>query len=365
MLYSFLFKIRDHRRRQGQRYRLGHILLFSIFAILSGATSYRKTHTFIKAHYRTLDEVFDLNWKRLPAYTTIRAIIQDTSPAEIEEQFRAYSAQLAKSDTQRFVSFDGKVLRGSFDHFKDQRAGQVLSAFLTHCRIILAHEEIAEKTNEIPTAQELIARLGLAGHIFTFDAINCQEKTLAAAKATGNDVIVQVKENQKTLYNDCQATAAALPPDDVYQDPPTKAHNRIESRRVEVFTTMRITDADKWSLVEAIIKVERKRSVFNTKAKSWQQSNEISFYVATTVLRAEEFGVGIRGHWRIENSAHYVRDVAMQEDRCRIRTNPHIFARLRSFALNILRANNVENISLELFGNCMNLNKILNYVGVG
>ncbi|MBC8264740.1 MAG: transposase family protein, partial [Anaerolineales bacterium] len=42
MLQSFLFKIKDHRRKQGRRYQLGHILLFSIFAILSGATSYRK-----------------------------------------------------------------------------------------------------------------------------------------------------------------------------------------------------------------------------------------------------------------------------------------------------------------------------------
>jgi hypothetical protein len=35
MLQSFLFKIKDHRRAQGRRYLLGHILLFSILAILS------------------------------------------------------------------------------------------------------------------------------------------------------------------------------------------------------------------------------------------------------------------------------------------------------------------------------------------
>jgi len=75
MLQSFLAKIADHRRRQGRRYRLEHILLFSIFAILSGGTSYRKIHAFIMANYETLDEIFGLNWKRLPAYTTIRAII--------------------------------------------------------------------------------------------------------------------------------------------------------------------------------------------------------------------------------------------------------------------------------------------------
>ncbi|MBT6813749.1 MAG: transposase family protein, partial [Anaerolineae bacterium] len=61
MLDSFLFQIEDHRRGQGRRYELGHILLFSILAILSNATSYRKIHTFIVSHYDELNEIFDLN----------------------------------------------------------------------------------------------------------------------------------------------------------------------------------------------------------------------------------------------------------------------------------------------------------------
>jgi len=365
MLQTFLSRIKDHRRQQGQRYQLSHILLFAIFAILSGATSYRKIHAFIEAQYPTLNEFFALNWKRRPAYTTIRAIILGTSATEMEGCFRAFSADLATPDTpKRFISFDGKTLRGSFDHFKDQKALQVLSAFVSDRRIILAHEEIAEKTNEIPTAQALIPRLGLAGCIFTFDAMNCQEKTLEAAKATGNEVVVQVKENQPTLRRDCQLTADALRPTEAYQEPLTKSHNRIESRKVEVFTPPILTDADKWSLVEAIIKVERTRQVFDSKAKSWQRSDETSFYISTTVLSAAEFCQGIRAHWSIENRDHCVRDVTLGEDRSRIRTNPHIFAKLRSFALNILRANHVENVSLELFNNCMNLSNILNYVGV-
>jgi hypothetical protein len=169
MLQSFLLKIKDHRRKQGQRYQLEHILFFSVLAILSNATSYRKVHIFIKSHYETLDKTFGLNWKHLPAYTTIRAIIQGTSSDDIEQSFREYSTFLAQSNLEkRFVSFDGKVLRGSFDHFQDQKAIQVLSAFIPGCRIILAHEEIARKTNEIPTAQELILELGLSDYIFTF-----------------------------------------------------------------------------------------------------------------------------------------------------------------------------------------------------
>jgi hypothetical protein len=50
MVQSFLFKIKDHRRRQGRRHQLGHILLFAVFALLSGATAYRKVHAFIQAH---------------------------------------------------------------------------------------------------------------------------------------------------------------------------------------------------------------------------------------------------------------------------------------------------------------------------
>jgi len=365
MLQSFLFKIKDHRRQQGQRYQLGYILLFSVLAILGNATSYRKVHIFIKSHYETLDKIFGLNWKRVPAYTTIRVIIQGTSSDELEDGFREYSNLLASNDRgKQFVSFDGKVLRGSFDHFQDQKAIQVLSAFLTGHRIILAHEEIAEKTNEIPIAQELMPKLGLSNCIFTFDAINCQEKTLEVAKKTGNDVIVQVKGNQKTLFDDCQTIAATQSPNEAYQEPTTKAHNRIECRSVAVFTRPLFRDADKWNLVEAVVRVDRKRWSFDTKRDYWQPSHETSYYIATTILDPKTFCQAIRNHWGIENGDHYVRDVALGEDQSRIRTNPHIFAKLRSFALNILRANHVKNVSLELFKNCLNISNILNYVGV-
>src|SRR5438128_12569346 len=42
---------------------------------------------------------------------------------------------------------------------------------------------------------------------------------------------------------------------------------------------------------------------------------------------------------------HHVRDVSFREDDSRIRCNPGIFARLRSFAANFLRCNNVSYVS--------------------
>jgi hypothetical protein len=54
----------------------------------------------------------------------------------------------------------------------------------------------------------------------------------------------------------------------------------------------------------------------------------------------------------------------MKEDKSRIRINPDIFARLKSFALNILRANKVANIANELYSNCIDIGNILKYKGI-
>jgi len=72
------------------------------------------------------------------------------------------------------------------------------------------------------------------------------------------------------------------------------------------------------------------------------------------LLSAQEYGEAIRGHWAIENKNHYVRDVSMNEDSSRIRVNADRFVKLRSFALNVMRANGEENIKLALYENAIN-----------
>jgi predicted transposase YbfD/YdcC len=190
------------------------------------------------------------------------------------------------------------------------------------------------------------------------------KKTLEVAQATGNAVIVQVKGNQKILFQDCQRLATTTPPDEVYEEPMTKSHQRIEQRKVELFFYPLLRECHEWDLIKVVIRVTRLRQTYHTQQKAWHTSHEISFYVSTIALSAPEFAEAIRHHWHIENKNHYVRDVTLGEDHSRIRINPHIFAKLRSFALNILRINQVDNVKAELFDNSMNLNQVLNYVGI-
>jgi hypothetical protein len=65
--------------------------------------------------------------------------------------------------------------------------------------------------------------------------------------------------------------------------------------------------------------------------------------------------------WGIENRSHYVRDVTFGEDASRTRIKPTHFARFRSFAINILRANGVENVARELYINALNFDNALSY----
>ena len=67
----------------------------------------------------------------------------------------------------------------------------------------------------------------------------------------------------------------------------------------------------------------------------------------------------IRAHWRIENGSHYVRDTAFAEDASRIRKNPDIAARLRSFAYNLIRAAGGSNIRNARWRAALDLNLIL------
>ncbi len=66
----------------------------------------------------------------------------------------------------------------------------------------------------------------------------------------------------------------------------------------------------------------------------------------------------------MENRNHHVRDVTLREDASRIRRNPGIFARLRSFTLNILRKNRITNVSEALYDNALCLDNLLDYAGI-
>lgn len=180
MLLDFLDKIPDKRRRQGKQYKLGHIILFSILAILSGADGYASITRFIEEYFYKLDEIFDMGWVKAPHYNTVKGILNNINTQALENAFREYTLALEKHSKKKdykHFAIDGKVIRKSFNNIKDKKSIQILSIFAVDKELIFAHKEIEEKSNEIPVAQKLIEELGLTGCIFTMDALHCQKNT--------------------------------------------------------------------------------------------------------------------------------------------------------------------------------------------
>jgi hypothetical protein len=185
-LLAALEQIPDPRRRQGRRYPLAHLLLFSVLAVLAGATSYRGLRVFIAVHRARLNAVFGTTLRRAPAVNTLRALFQALDPAALEAAFRQHARALSEAAPPpgpRVIALDGKTLKRSFDHLNDKAAAHVLSAFAGEAALILAHQEVGGAPEEIPAVQALIEALGVRGVLFTADALHGQKKHSRARPA--------------------------------------------------------------------------------------------------------------------------------------------------------------------------------------
>jgi len=71
-----------------------------------------------------------------------------------------------------------------------------------------------------------------------------------------------------------------------------------------------------------------------------------------------------RGHWDIENRLHWVRDVSLGEDACRVRTGaaPQILAALRNTGLWLLRSSGLTAIASTLRRHAAKPEEALNLV---
>src|SRR3954464_10621188 len=106
-LLAALEQIPDPRRRQGRRYGLAHLLLFSVLAVLAGATSYRRIRLFIGVHRERLNATFGARFRPPsappfpppPAVNTLRALLHALDPAELEVSFRRHAEQLGGATT--------------------------------------------------------------------------------------------------------------------------------------------------------------------------------------------------------------------------------------------------------------------------
>ncbi len=180
------------------------------------------------------------------------------------------------------------------------------------------------------------------------------KKTFQCAAKKRCRLIAQVKSNQPGLLASVERLCQDKAPSERHESLDDKARSRHEKRVTEVFAVDDALKPNDWQdLIASVIRVQRDRLERSAKTGLWKSSSETAYYVASFMPTAHFAATAVRGHWGIENRLHYTRDGTMAEDASRVRINPGILARIRSFAANILRANQVTNMSDTRYRNAL------------
>jgi hypothetical protein len=98
-------------------------------------------------------------------------------------------------------------------------------------------------------------------------------------------------------------------------------------------------------LIEQVVRLTRKVLHRNAKTGLWRSNSEF----ANSATSARQAAAAIRGHWHIENTPDYTRDVTFREDHSRIRHNSGIFVRLQSFVYHLLQRTRSSTFSHERY----------------
>lgn len=337
---SFFEKIEDHRHHN-KLHKLIDVIVIAICGVVAGADTYEQIENFGKKRKRWLSKFLQLPYG-IPSHDTFGRIFERMNPNEFQSCFMSWIQSVTEQTRGQVIAIDGKTLRRSHDNSNDKKAIHMISAWASSNQVVLGQLKTEEKSNEITAIPYLLKLLDISECIVTIDAMGTQKKIAKTIIDKGGEYILALKENHKNLYDDVELYFNNIDSMQEHEDPLNEntdvngGHGRVETRRCVVTSDIEWLEGKKdWPGMKSICMVESTRE---TKDES---SHEKRFYISSLDCDAEVIGKAVRKHWGIENSVHWVLDIAFREDESRIRKGfgPENFASIRHIALNLLRNN--------------------------
>ena len=173
-----------------------------------------------------------------------------------------------------------------------------------------------------------------------------------------------VKDNQPSLLADLTTFFSRRPgpgQDLRSCQQTTKAHGRLETRTL--WASADVHPYLDWPGVQQALCLER-RSI---RLSTGEISTEVVY--GLTSLTPDQLDLAKvllrwRGHWGIENRLHWVRDVILAEDTCRVHQAavPQVLAALRNAVISFCRAIAMPNIKDARRHFALNLDQALSFV---
>jgi predicted transposase YbfD/YdcC len=333
---SYFDDLPDRRQAGKVIYPLDEVLLLCLLAVLAGA----ETITDIA---RFGDKKLDLLRRfrpfaaGTPAHDHLGDILATLEAEPFQRCFVAWTASLI-GVPEGVVAIDGKTSRRSKSAARE--AIHMVSAFAARQRLVLGQVKVADKANEIVAIPKLLDMLAIEGAVVTIDAMGCQRAIAQKIIDKKADYILALKGNQGSLRQDVELFASEQKVRD-FKDALVSRHEsvdgdhgRIETRAVTVIHDIGwLRERHQWPGLASLVMVE------STRETGHKVEHETRFYITSLTLLAVQVAAFVRAHWAVENSLHWVMDMAFRDDECRLRTDhaPANFTTLKHMALNLIR----------------------------
>ena len=326
-------------RRDNRRHQLIDIVFITICAVVCNAESWEDIEQFGDAKEGWLRKYLQLP-HGIPTEDTFARVFAALHPGEFNRCFLSWVKAVHRWGAQT-INIDGKCLRGSRDEPNGRSAIHIVSAWARESGLSLGQVKVDEKSNEITAIPELLELLDLEGSLVTIDAMGTQTKIARKIIEKGADYLLALKGNQGSLEEDVRLVFQDAQANDfaglktTHDKRVDKDHGRIEVR--ECWATEELdwlSSRKDWAGLRSVCMLRSQRTV------AGQTSSEDRLYISSLPADAARLAQAIRSHWGIENSLHWVLDVAFREDECRKRKDnaPENLAVVRHIALNLLKS---------------------------
>lgn len=335
----YFTRLRDPRRRHLRRHLLLDIVVLTLCAVIAGANDWQQVAAFGRKRQAWLQTFLALP-NGIPSHDTLERVFDRLDPAAFQACFCRWVEALTQQLGLTHIAIDGKTLRHSGNAAKGWKPLHIVSAWATQCHLSLGQVTVDEKSNEITAIPRLLELLDLHGALVTIDAMGCQKEIARKIVDGGGDYLLVVKDNQRHLLEDIQeSVTTALDGDgtSVAYDTFTtteQGHGRQETRSYVVVTKVEgIRQREAWAKLQIVGMCHRERLV------DGKQSEEVHYFIGSRVLKAQQCGAALRGHWGIENNLHWQLDVTFDEDANRVqrRHGAENLALVRRLALSLLK----------------------------
>ena len=341
-LAELLEAIPDPRGKHGLRYDLPYLFTCLIAALLCNCQSTEAVSQWCHEHIDLLQDLFGPRLFFTPSGSLYRWLLPQINAEVVEQVLCTWVRASSLASATDPLAVDGKTVRGAST--EEQDAPHLLSCFTHQSQEVWAELAVGEKTNEIPEARTLLPTLPIGGRVCTFDALHAHRQLWHLLRSKHAYPLFVIKGNEPILQADL-ATYFADPHAQFQQAETLDRHRgRVEHRVIRVSHELCSYLQATWPGITHVAELTR------TRTEKGKTSVEVVYLISIlpSGRPAPQHLLELsRGHWSIENSLHYVRDVTFAEDRSRIRTGhaPQILAACRNLAITLIHRSGSSHIA--------------------